>query len=139
MAKRETIVLHHSASARVSTTPEMIAEWHIARGFAGIGYHWLIDRDGKRIGGRPHEKVGAHTKGFNSQSYGVCVIGNFENEKPTLAQVNALIYLLQDIKYHHGANILIGHKDAPHAATACPGRNLYALLPELRKMTGLVK
>ncbi|MFA5217098.1 peptidoglycan recognition family protein [Sulfuricurvum sp.] len=139
MAKRETIVLHHSASPRVSTTPEMIAEWHRARGFNSIGYHWIIDRLGKRVAGRPASKVGAHCKGFNSQSYGVCVVGNFENEEPTQKQIDELVSLLRDIRQYYGVIHLIGHKDAPHAATACPGRNLYALLPEIRKMTGLVK
>lgn len=135
--KRPYMIVHHSASPRATTTPEMIHEWHIAKGWHYTGYHWIIDRDGRRARtDRPLTTAGAHCPGkidgksMNVYGWGVCVIGNFEVEKITDAQKAELISLLKDIETYRGGRFIYGHRDA--MSTACPGRRLYALLDEIR-------
>lgn len=72
-----------------------IDEWHRQRGWREIGYHYVIRRTGViEIGDRHWSEYGAHVKGHNKDSLGVCYIGT---AKPTEEQVNALIYLFGDI------------------------------------------
>ena len=71
------IVVHHSASPAVSM--EKIEQWHIERGFSEVGYHYVIQAGGFVRLGRKLDRVGAHCKGHNSDSIGVCVVGSFEN------------------------------------------------------------
>ena len=70
------IVWHCSASpnAKPLTREQLVAE-HKARGFRTIGYHYVIEPDGKVILGRPESEVGAHVEGHNSDSIGICMIG----------------------------------------------------------------
>ena len=83
-----------------------IDKWHKKRGWSGIGYHYVITLDGKIQSGRPLKKIGAHAKGFNRNSIGVCYIGGLDGErKPkdtrTDAQKKALIDLLSWLKIEH--------------------------------------
>ena len=65
----------HIGHAYTEVAADVITRWHRQRGWKGIGYHYLIDRDGTVAEGRPIEKVGAHVKGHNTGSVGVCLIG----------------------------------------------------------------
>jgi len=49
--------------------------WHRKQGWDGIGYHWVIRRDGTLEAGRPEYWTGAHTRGHNRGSIGICLIG----------------------------------------------------------------
>ena len=70
------IIIHCSATAEGKDyTTSQIKQWHLARGFSDIGYHWVIYRDGSIHQGRDESKVGAHCTGHNSYSIGVCYIG----------------------------------------------------------------
>lgn len=79
MANRKStnlIVLHCSASRpSQDLTARDIDAMHRARGFASIGYHYVIRRNGLLEMGRPLDAIGAHVEGFNSTSVGVCMIG----------------------------------------------------------------
>lgn len=55
-----------------------IDSWHRARGFDGIGYHYVIHRDGTVESGRPTDEYGAHTIGYNNRSVGVCLAGGYD-------------------------------------------------------------
>ncbi len=70
------IVIHHSAS-NVSTTVETIRVWHMVdHKWADIGYHAIIEEDGVLHPGRDLTRVGAHARGANNGSLGICVTGN---------------------------------------------------------------
>ena len=62
-----------------------ITKWHIERGFATIGYHFLITKDGRVHKGRDLDAIGAHAKGHNSHSIGICLTGKdkFSKEQKT--------------------------------------------------------
>lgn len=76
MRKIDKIILHCSATPEGKDfTVKDIDRWHRQRGFRCIGYHFVIYRDGSIHKGRPIEQVGAHCKGYNATSIGICYIG----------------------------------------------------------------
>jgi len=108
------------------TTPDMdigvieIDLWHKKRGWSGIGYHFVIRRDGTIEEGCPVEKIGSHVKGHNRYSIGVCLVGGFKGARDfTQEQYDALksLYRAYCIKYR-GIEIF-GHNDFTKAKT-CP-------------------
>lgn len=122
----EYIVVHHTASTAKETV-EQIHNFHINNnGWAGIGYHFYIRKDGTIYRGRPEEYIGAHCENYNSVSLGICLEGNFEIEQPTDNQLKSLSELLQHLKQKYGNVQIVGHRDLN--ATACPGKNLYSKL-----------
>lgn len=75
------IVIHCSATrCNVPFTPAELEQCHKARGFKSIGYHFYITRDGAVYHTRPLEEPGAHARGFNLHSIGICYEGGL-NEK----------------------------------------------------------
>ena len=119
------IVVHHSAS-KPETTVEEITQWHIQRGFSGIGYHKVITDDGVINIGRQENVVPASVQGHNKGTLAVCLTGNFETDKPTLMQEISLQLLIEEWKCKHPNAIVVGHRDL--GATLCPGKNLYAFI-----------
>lgn len=76
MRKITEIIIHCSATPEGKDyTVEDINQWHKARGFKCIGYHYVIYRDGSIHNGRPIEQVGAHCQKHNANSIGICYIG----------------------------------------------------------------
>ena len=122
----EYIVIHHTASTAKETV-EQIHNFHINNnGWAGIGYHFYIRKDGTIYRGRPEKYVGAHCENYNSVSLGICLEGNFEIEKPTEKQIQSVTDLVKYLRKKYGNFKLVGHKDLN--ATACPGQYLYSQL-----------
>ena len=133
--KTDYIVIHHSATRRESDIgAETIDKWHRERGWNGIGYHWVIRRDGTVEKGRNTGTVGAHVKGFNSFSEGICLIGGLgkHNDEPennyTLPQKTALKGLITVLKQKYPDAKVVRHQDLdPKRKPHCP----YASLEEL--------
>ncbi len=101
--------------------------------YGDIGYHFVIDPYGRVIEGRDLAYQGAHAKGDNNvRNIGICVIGNFDNEKPTQAALAALRRTLDDLRRTYGipASRVFGHKDL--RSTECPGRHLTRWLESYR-------
>ncbi len=119
MNRRQTsrLVVHHSASQDV--TADDIHRWHLQKGFNGIGYHYLIRSNGTVEIGRPVDMEGAHTQGFNSDSIGICLTGNFMLTSPSGEQLNALIELVLELNLHYGQLEICRHSDLN--PTDCPG------------------
>ncbi len=113
------IIIHHSASPDVSA--RVIHGWHLAKGWSGIGYHYVIRADGTVEAGRPLDKIGAHAGAeVNCDSIGVCLTGNFMDHQPTGAQLGSLVQLADYLEYTYAAVLkVLRHKDV--AATDCPG------------------
>ncbi len=121
--KTEKLVIHHSASD-INITIKDIHRWHLANGWIGIGYHYVIYADGTVYRGRPEEAVGAHAyqdtnHEANSNGIGICLVGNFTSSLPTSIQMDSLIGLIFDIWKRYPNASVIGHRDV--MATACPG------------------
>ena len=125
MRKITEIILHCSATREGQDfRAEDIKKWHLKRGFKDIGYHYIIDLDGKIEVGRPDEKVGAHVSGHNTNSIGICYIGGLDSkDKPKdtrtdeqkhsmLNLIIALTLMYRDIKKVTGHN--------RYANKACP-------------------
>ena len=118
------IIIHCSA-----TRPDQlcdvatITKWHKARGFKTIGYHFFIDKSGAIHAGRPLTMAGAHCKGHNATSIGICYEGGLDKKgKPTdtrtLAQRLAMQELVRQLLSHYPLATVHGHRE--FAAKACP-------------------
>ena len=115
------IIIHHSVSA-LNTTPDDIHRMHLAKGFSGIGYHFVIDPGGRVYRGRPRWAIGAHARGGNT-SIGVCFIGSFDKAgSMPAAQVLAGQKLLDYLRKVYPVATLRRHNDIIGSNTACPGR-----------------
>jgi len=108
-----------------------IKRWHVKeRGCSDIGYHYVIDWDGTVVAGRPLHRPGAHTRGHNRDSIGICLIGGHgSSETDTFAdnftreQELALIELMLGISAEYPAPLSIhGHNE--FAAKPCSGFNV---------------
>lgn len=129
------IVIHHTGNPTDDDlSAEQLHRSHQNLGWVGIGYHFVIRKDGTIELGRPVDCVGAHAEGFNYCSIGIHVCGNFNVGQPTEAQFNALPQLIADICDSYGliasSNVVVAHRDL--MPTACPGDNLYAQLDTIR-------
>lgn len=132
-----TLIVHHSA---LPTTdgPRAIQTLHMQRrGYADIGYHFIIDAAGLLYAGRDLAVRGAHTGGANTGSVGACLLGNFELAAPAAAQLDTLRALGADLAARYGLTHLAGHRDFQPEATVCPGAQLAPLLPDLATALGL--
>ena len=91
MRNIDSIIVHCSATkAGQDFTATDIDRWHRERGFNGIGYHYVIRLDGKLEKGRDVALAGAHCKGWNERSVGICYIGGLdENGRPADTRTNA--------------------------------------------------
>lgn len=111
------IVLHHAAA---NGSVEDVHRWHLGNGWAGIGYHFYVRKDGKVYRGRPESWIGSHTSGHNTK-LGICAEGNFEQEKMPAAQQKAITELLVYLFNKYGELKVYKHRDLD--STACPGKN----------------
>ena len=130
------IVIHHTASE--SGNVETINAAHLARkdsktgkAWLGIGYHFLIG-NGSGMGDGEIEPTfrwrqqmhGAHAgvEEFNQHGIGICLVGNFENHRPSTAQLAAVKRLVGVLKseYHIRSDKVVGHRSVK--STACPGK-----------------
>ena len=162
--------VHHTASSN-NYTPEQAAAmvrgiyaYHVkSNGWSDIGYNYLVDRYGRayegRAGGLDRFVVGAHTGGFNSDSFAVSLLGDFSTVAPSTPTVGMLTDLLSwklgtayrdplaqtvltsagggTSKYKAGAratfDVVSGHRDAGN--TSCPGATTYARMDMIRAQT----
>ena len=158
-------IVHHTAGSNDYTRAQAddvvrgVYRYHVqSNGWSDIGYNFLIDRYGTiyegRYGGVTRAVVGAHAGGFNTNTFGVSLIGSFSGAAPPRAMRLALQRLLAwkydlhhvnvlgkttytsygSSKYAAGRQVRIdrlsGHRDA--SITACPGGETYSMLPRLR-------
>ncbi|MBC7375639.1 MAG: N-acetylmuramoyl-L-alanine amidase [Frankiales bacterium] len=159
--------VHHTASSN-NYTPDQAAAmvrgiyaYHVkSNGWSDIGYNYLVDRFGRayegRAGGLDRYVIGAHTGGFNTNSFAVSLLGDFTTVPPSSDTVamtaNLLAWKLGSAyrdpkgtavltsagggasKYPAGAkvtfDVISGHRDA--GSTSCPGNTTYARLPGIR-------
>ena len=128
--KPEYIIIHHSATQQGNA--ETFRKAHKAKGWRDIGYHYVVGNgtysgDGEVETGRTEAEDGAHCSadGMNRKSIGICLVGDFDKQKPTPAQIEALERLCRDImsRYKIPVSKVLGHGEVKGAATNCPGKN----------------
>ena len=113
----DKIIVHCSATPPgMKVDAKLVDEWHKARGWSGIGYHFFIKRDGQIELGRPMEKIGAHCKGFNKSSIGVCYAGGvdadmIEEDNRSSEQIASLLMLLRFLKNLFPNATIHGHNE----------------------------
>lgn len=130
------IAIHCSATSdKQNIGAADIDKWHRAKGWACIGYHYVIKRDGTVEHGRDDAVVGAHVQGFNEHSVGICMVGgvsaddvNTAENNFTPAQFKSLKTLLVELKKKYPKAKIQGHRDFPHVAKACPSFDVRAWL-----------
>lgn len=124
------VIIHCSA-----TPPSMdigvreIDRWHRARGWLKVGYHYVIRRNGDIESGRAVDAHGAHAKGYNAKSVGICMIGGVSesnSKKPdgnfTPEQWVSLLHLVNQTKATYPTAKVIGHNEISNKA--CPSFNV---------------
>jgi|TARA_R110000803_G_scaffold169965_7_gene233023 N-acetylmuramoyl-L-alanine amidase len=128
--KIDKIIVHCSATRPShDIDAKEIDRWHKKRGWSGIGYHFFIKRGGLIEIGRPIEKQGAHTKGLNKNSIGICYAGGVKEERGedgkwdaddnrTSEQIASLLTLLRLLKKIFPEATIHGHRE--FAAKSCP-------------------
>lgn len=125
MRRIDLIVIHCSASDRVThDNVETIRNWHIFdRGFSDIGYHYVITKDGKCHVGRDVHVMGAHAKGQNRHSIGICLTGLREF---TQEQFKTAKEVIKELCKEHGLRPI---DVVPHCSLnkekTCPNFNIY--------------
>lgn len=127
--------LHHGAAGTSSiSTARGYARFHMEkRGYLAVGYSFLI-AEGLVLAGRGAGRQGAHTRGDNSESHAVCMVGRYEAALPSARDLNALVWLLDhgaDRGWWPEAKLTGGHRDAPGANTSCPGTALWRHIPTI--------
>jgi len=123
--KIKAIVLHASDSdIEAHDNIEVIRQWHIARGFADVGYHFFVTRKGLVMSGRPEHQVGAHVEGHNAYTLGICFSGRtFKNfDSPQFEAGRRLVEKLLK-KYHLTWNDVKLHREF-NKGKSCPNFTL---------------
>jgi N-acetylmuramoyl-L-alanine amidase len=143
--RTDKAVVHHFGQIPAGRDPATIDanyvnDLHITdRKWAGVAYHYIIRLDGTIEQGRPDWAMGAHDAGENANSLGILVVGDFRTQYSRPQQVLSLVRLYADLceKYQWPAlERLEGHCDnePPETPTECPGKNLYEILPWVRRI-----
>lgn len=129
MRKINKIIVHCSATREGENyTVDTIRSWHVdGRGWSDIGYHFYIDLYGEIHKGRDIAKIGAHCKGQNRNSIGICYCGGVEADGKTPkdtrldCQKEALTAVLRTLKAMYPEAVIHSHND--FARKACPSFN----------------
>lgn len=127
----DSIIIHCSATPEGKHfTAADIRRWHKAQGWSDIGYHYVILLDGTVQEGRPVSQPGAHCKGMNARSIGICYIGGLASDGKTpkdtrtTAQKAAMHALVERLARQYGLTAAQIHGHNEFAAKACPSFNV---------------
>lgn len=134
------VILHCSATAEVMTLMPTRCAWHLSRGWSDIGYHYVIRLDGTIESGRPINKIGAHARGQNKDSVGICYVGGLDasgHPKNTMTpeqriSVNRICRALCQVLNKPLA--LNGHRE--YSAKACPSFEVSEVFSSLQEWMG---
>lgn len=120
------LIIHCSAtSPKVDVGVKEIRKWHQRRGWRDVGYHYIIRRNGEVEQGRPENRTGAHARGYNRGSLGICLVGgvdkyNDPEKNYTRKQWDSLLALVWGLHEQYPKAEILGHRDLPGVAKACP-------------------
>jgi len=135
----QTVVIHHSALYENDdlSTLYAVQDLHMDdRGWADIGYHYMVGRDGGIYAGRDVSVRGTHTALHNTGSVGVCLLGDLETNDPTEPQLAASQALVDWLAIRLQLTHLAGHGDF-NVDTVCPGAQLTPHLETMAAIAGV--
>ncbi len=135
----QTLVIHHSAFYKANGRETLLEVQRLHRddrGWADVGYHYLVDMDGAIYEGRNLAVRGVHTQGRNTGSAGVCLLGDFRHRTPTQAQWDGLIALSHWLVAELALTHLAAHRQF-NEGTLCPGETVLEQLPALAQLLGV--
>lgn len=119
------IIIHHTGAEEKDA--DQVRRYHLSLGWRDVGYHYVVERDGRVVQGRGLDLLGAHCKAssMNYKGIGIAVIGNLQNHSILPAQEKAVVQLAGDLmgRFAIPLSNVLGHNEVPGAATACPGRH----------------
>lgn len=116
----EEITIHHSASD--SSTIGRMADYHISKGWGGIGYHYVIDKSGDIHQTNYLTTLSYHSGGRNTKAIGICLIGDYSTKEPPFEQLKSLDYLVNHLRSALIIKDVKAHNETK--ATICPGEYL---------------
>lgn len=121
------LVIHCAATkADQDIGHKEIKQWHQERGWFDIGYHYVIRRNGNVEKGRPDDRPGAHARGYNHISLGICLVGGVaadgrtSEDNFTDEQWNSLSALIAGLRSEYPDAEILGHRDLPNVNKGCP-------------------
>ena len=124
--RKITLIIVHCSAVRPDQTSsaKQIDNWHKAKGWKAIGYHYVIRRNGKIEPGRSEAVVGAHCKNHNAHSIGICYEGGLDirgqpADTRTEAQKLSMRVLLEELHQAYPKACIVGHHDL-NPQKACP-------------------
>ena len=126
MRQINLLVIHCSATKENQPFAlQALEASHRKRGFNGIGYHYYIRQSGEVVNTRPLSRIGAHVKGYNRYSIGICYEGGLNaRDRPTDTrtpeQKETLQRLLERLKEDYPDARIVGHRDLPGVKKDCP-------------------
>ena len=135
------ITVHHEGYTPVWFTDEQSTKARLEqirnihtrdRHWGDIGYHYIIDRAGRVIQGRNIAYQGAHVHNHNPHNVGVMLLGNFEKQSPSHAQLTSLQSTLRDLMARYRVPVRRVYTHRELGPTVCPGRNLQPRVASLR-------
>lgn len=139
------ITIHHDGMNAFTTTSqeeaarrlELIRLSHVnKRGWADIGYHFVIDPAGRVWAGRSTQYQGAHVSNQNENNLGIMCLGNYERQTPTSATLNTLSRFVASMMRMHNVPLTRVYTHRELDQTECPGRNLQPQMVRMRQRGG---
>ena len=125
----DMIVIHHTGGTDIDASAEQIDGWHKNQDWVGIGYHFVIRKNGTIERGRPEWAEGSHAYGENWHSLGIHLSGAMDKVQPTDAQIEScahlVAYLCDKYEIPIDREHIVGHREV-NDDTSCPGENLFA-------------
>lgn len=133
IAAIDSIVVHHTAGPATQSLQE-IASYHVqpgnhicSSGCPAISYHVMIDRQANAYLVNDLENISYHATPANSNSVGVCFVGNYERIEPTTAQIRRFRQVVRWLEGRCGRKLeIMLHKQVSSRGTACPGKHIAA-------------
>ena len=117
----DEVVIHHSAT-KPDVSLRAIARWHTGHHkWPGIGYHFVVYPDGRTFQTNDLATVSYHAGPHNRRSVGICLTGNFMEQEPPDAQIEAARRLIECLNGQVTVKKAIGHREAMPGHTDCPG------------------
>lgn len=136
----QTVVMHHAAFYEADDLTTLIEIQRVHRddrGWADVAYHYFVGQNGIIYEGRDLNVRGTHVRAYNTGSLGICLLGNFMSESPTVAQLNSTLSLIKWVSEHLALSHIASHREF-NLETQCPGNNLYVYMEQFVEASGLI-
>ena len=136
--RTDYIIIHCSATPpNMDVNAKEIDRWHRQKGWLGIGYHYVIKRDGTREVGRKLSEAGAHCIAYNHKSVGICLVGGVDvaggkaENNFTKEQFITLRLTIGELTAQYKDAVVVGHRDL-QSGKECPSFDVKTWLESVK-------